>query len=487
MSLLFVLIKNKIAYDISGLVETVNWSGRKNSPARSLQLKLMDDPELGDANRTHIDVYKGHWLMMIEDGTELFRGIIMKQSVSENYKMTIIAYDNAIYMVTNKESFSYKKKTLTEVFLDVCNRFGLPRGMTASTTYKIPTLTDIGVTIYDILCNAMSQTYKNTGERYYVISKQGQIHLLRRKEQITKLVFETGDNNGNGNITKYSYSKDISNTKTRLKLISQQGKTIAEWKDMNLEEILGIMQDVQKPDDSLAKSKLKQTAITMLNELKKPAESLTIDVFGVSTIYSGCAVYVSIPVLGISRTFYVDADTHTWDGGYHTMRLTLNYATDLESIGENGGVETDKSEDSSATVRAKQDIKDAAAALKAKKKAESMVVKAGAAADRFATAAEKNIKNMQKALANAEKYSSNAKKVASYMKTVTKQAKTAVTNATKAIAKYEEAKTYLAEAKSLMNLAQAVITTNADYAARQAEIAAERARDCEEEAKPYIS
>ncbi len=472
MALTFILIKEKVGYDISDIVQKVTWSGRKNSPARTLQLVLIDDPALGAASRADIDVYSGNHLIFEEDGAELFRGIIMRQVQTQDHTLTITAYDNAIYLSNNRGSFSYKKKTLTEIFLDVCKKYGISRGETASVQYKIPVLSDINVTIYDTLCNALSQTYKATGERFYIISKRGQLHLIRRKEQITKLVLETGaEGSDYGNLTQYSYSKDISKTRTRLKLVSKEGKAIVQWSDAGLEEKIGMMQDVQTPDDTLPKSKLKTMVITMLDEMKKPAESLNVTALGISNVYSGIAIYISIPDINIGRTFYVDSDTHTWDGNYHTMKLTLNFAKDLESINEAGESETDNSAESSALKAAKQAIKDAAAALKKKKAAESKVIKAGKKAEKAADAAEKAFKNAGKA--------KKADKVVEYAKKV-------LTQAAKAQAEYEKAKVALAEAKALMNLAQSAITTKADFAVKQAEASVRRASEAAAQAAKYL-
>lgn len=472
MSLQFILVKNDVGFDISDIVQKVTWAGRKNSPARSLQLQLIDDPTLGNGNRAEIDVYEGNHLIYNEDGNELFRGIIMKQTQTQDRILTITAYDNAIYLSNNKDCFSYKNKTLTYIFLDICKRYNISRGEVVAISYKIPILTGINTTIYDILCNALSQTYKATGERFYIVSKRGQLHLIRRKEQISKLVLETGqEGSPYGNITNYSYDKDISNTRTRLKLISQKGKTIVQWSDADLEDKIGMMQDVQVPDDTLSKKKLKTMVITMLNELKRPSESLNVTVLGISSIYSGIAVYISIPEIGIGRTFYIDSDVHTWDGDYHTMKLTLNFAKDLESINENGESEVDLSSGSSATKAAQQAIKDAATALKQKKAAENKVIKAGKAAEKAADAAEKALKNAQK--------SKNITKRQKY-------AKTAQTQSTKAQTEYEKAKVALTEAKALMNLAQSTITTKADFAAQQAESSARRAAIAAADAAQYL-
>lgn len=472
MALQFILIKEKTGYDISDIVQKVTWAGRKNSPARSLQLVLMDDPSLGNVNRAGVDVYEGNHLIFIEDGTELFRGIIMKQVQTQDHTLTVTVYDSAIYLSNNRGSFSYRNKTLTEIFLDVCNKYAISRGETAAVKYKIPILSEINVTIYDALCNALSQTYKATGERFYIISRRGQLHLVRRREQITKLVLETGaEGSDYGNLTQYSYSRDISKTRTRLKLVSREGKAIAQWTDADLEERIGMMQEVQTPDDTIPKSRLKTMVITLLDGLKKPAESLNVTAFGISSVYSGTAVYISIPDIGIGRTFYIDSDSHTWDGGCHTMKLTLNFAGDLESINEAGEAEADKESEKSAIQAAKQAIKDAAAALRKKKAAEGRVKKAGARAEKAADAAEKALKNAQKAR--------NAAKIRTYARTV-------FTQADKAQAEYVKAKEAMVEAKALMNLAQSTITTSADFAVNQAEASARRASDAAKQAEEFL-
>ncbi|MCR5824793.1 MAG: hypothetical protein K6G60_10220 [Lachnospiraceae bacterium] len=486
MALKFVLVKDETGYDISDIVQKVTWSGRKNSPARSLQLTLLDDPTLGENNRAGIDVYEGNHLIFTEDGEELFRGIVMKQSRTQDRTLNITAYDNAIYLSNNKDSFKYKKKTVTAIFLDVCKRFEISRGEVAAVKYKIPALVEVNTTIYDILCAALSQTYKATGERFYILSKKGQLHLIRRKEQLTKLVLETGEEGSQyGNLTQYTYSKDISNTRTRLKLISQKGKVIVQWSDKDLEKKIGMMQDVQVPDDSLKKKKLKTMIVTMANELKKPSESLSVTAIGISQIYSGMAVFISIPEIGIGRTFYVDQDTHTWDGDYHQMKLTLNFAAELESISESGETEINSADDSSATAAAKQAVKDAAAALKLKKAAEKKVIQAGSKAEKAADKADKALASAQKYAANAAKAKSDSAKDKA-LANASKQAKVAQTEAAKANTEYEASKVALVEVKSLLNVSQSTITTKADFAVQQAESSARRANEAATAAEEYL-
>ena len=500
MALKFILIKDETGYDISDVVQKVEWAGRKNSPTRTLKLTILDDPELGESNRTGIDVYEGHHLIFLEDGKELFRGIIMVQVRDQERNLEITAYDNGIYLSNNKGSFSYRKKTATAIFMDVCKRYGISRGEAAQTTYKIPELVDVNTTIYDILTNALSKTYTANGERYFILSKEGQLHLLRRKEHVTKLVLETGQEGSEyGNITQYAYGKSIANTKTRLRLISQEGKTVASWFDENLEKKIGIMQDVQVPDDNLSKKKLKQQAIILLNQLKQPQETINLTALGTTEVYTGTAIYLSIPEINIGRVFYVDSDTHTWDGDYHTMKLTLNFASDIEQISESGETETDKSADSSATAEAQQMIKDAATALKAKKAAEKKIINAGKKAEKAADAAEKALKNAEKQMtaydknmakaekAKTAKAAANAEKAAAKnLANASKYAKQAQAQADTAAAQNEIAKTAFAEAKALLGISQSTITSNAEFAVQQADSSNRRAAAAAEAATQYL-
>ncbi len=451
MALQTILVKNGTGYDISGLVQKAVWAGRKSSPARSLQLTILDDPTLGENNRVNVDVYSGNHIIFSEDGEELFRGIIMRQQRTQARTLTLTCYDSAIYLANNKDSYKYKKKTLTDIFNDICKRFGIPRGETANVPYKLPNIVVVNSSIYDLLCMAMSQTYYATGERYYIISKKGQLHLVQRLEQVTKLVLETGEEgSAYGNLTAYSYSKDIGDVKTRLKLITQKGKTKAEWKDTDLESKIGVMQEVDTPDDTIKKKKLKTMVITMLDELKQADESLDVTAVGISSIYSGIAVYIYIPEIGMSRTMYVDADTHTWDGGYHSMKLTLNFAKNLESINDAGEVEKTKAEEAAADAAALAMIKEAKAKLKEKKAAESKVIKASREAEKAYKAALKAFKKGDTA--------------------------TVATQADAAESAYKSAKEALAEVKQLLGASQSSVTSTADKAAQSAETYAYKAR-----------
>lgn len=310
-----ILYRDSKTYDISELVESIKWKGRKGSAARSVSISLLDCK----GAQSGIDVTKGHQLIFSYKGKELFRGMIMSQQQSERFKMPITAYDNGIYLSNNKDTFVYENKTVHDIFIDVCKRFGIKYSDVAKTSYKIPELTKSKTTAWDAILDAISQDFKATGTKYYVNSSKGVLSLIKRRENILQWVLETG-----GNIMSYTYKKSIEDIKTRLKILSDEDKVYAVKKNTELEKKIGIFQDIEKKDDDLSEAKLQEHIKETLKEISTPEISLSVEALGIPDVISGVGVYVIIDELGIKRTFYVDEDTHTFKGGSHTMNLTLN-------------------------------------------------------------------------------------------------------------------------------------------------------------------
>lgn len=318
-----IIIKGEQGYDVSQLVEKITWRGRKGSSSRTLDVTLIDDDGYKHA-RSGVDVEEGHQCMFYYDGKELFRGIIMSQTQSHKKRLKFKAYDNGIYLANNKDTFCYENKTASDVFRDCCTRFGLPMGEVAKCTYKIPELTKSKTTAFDAIADALSLDFDATGIRHYVSSDKGKISLLTRRENILQWVVEVGQNLGS-----YSYTRSIEKIKTRVKMVSKEGTTIAEKSKADLEKKLGVFQEVDTPEESLTTAQINDLINSILDEKSAPERSLTLEAVGIPEVISGIGVFIIIPELDLSRTFYVDEDTHTFEDNKHTMSLKLNYASDL--------------------------------------------------------------------------------------------------------------------------------------------------------------
>ncbi len=321
-----IVVKNDSGYDMSELVQSVSWSGRKGSAARSLSVSFIDDDGYGHT-RTELDVEEGHQCIFYWKGQELFRGMFMKQEQSRRKTMSAVAYDNGIYLSNNKDTFNYTGTKASDIFVDVCKRFGIPYGAVADTSYQIPELPKPKTTGWDVICDALSLTYKATGIRYYPVCVGDEIRLLERRENILQWVIETGVN-----LEDYKLSKSIEKVKTRVKLLSKEGAVLAEAVDSALEKKLGVFQTVDTADDEMNSAQLNELVKTTLEENNKPERLLTVTARGLTDVITGVGVFIIIKPLGISKTYYVEEDAHTFQGRDHSMKLKLALAQDTEIV-----------------------------------------------------------------------------------------------------------------------------------------------------------
>lgn len=322
-----LVVKDKKTIDMTNLVQSVRWSGRKGSSARTITVTMIDDDGYRHA-RSGIDVADGNQCVFLVDGKERFRGILMNQNQGDKKQLKFKAYDNGIYLANNKDTFVYKNKTADQVFSDVCSRFGVPTGEVAKCSYKIPELTKSKTTGQDAVLDALGLDYKATGTRHFISSDKGKLSLLQRKDQVISFVVD-----GDANLYGYSYTKSIESIKTRVRMISKEGTTLAEKSNSALEQKIGIFQEIQQPDESLTKAQVKDLVGSVLDTLDDPEETLTLNILGDPDVISGKAILVKIPHLGISRAYYVDSDDHAFEDNMHTMSLTLTTAAEIKKEG----------------------------------------------------------------------------------------------------------------------------------------------------------
>jgi hypothetical protein len=325
MGISLIITKEGGALDITHLTETVTWSGRKGSSARSLSAAILDDDGYKHG-RSGIDVAKGTQCIFSYNGTELFRGLITSTAQGQKKRMEFTAYDNGISLSNNEDTFTYTNKTASEIFTDVCARFAIPTDEVAKTDYKIPELTKPSSKAFGVITDALGLEFKATGIRHYIKSEKGKLSLLTRRENILQWVIETGQN-----LTTYSLKRGIDKIITRIRLVSDEGKSLAEARNSDLESKIGIFQTVKKTDETFTSAQIKELAESMLTEQSTPEETLDIEALGNIEVMSGIGVFVIIPLLGLGRTFYVDDDTHTFKDQKHTMRLKLSRADDLKA------------------------------------------------------------------------------------------------------------------------------------------------------------
>ena len=320
-NLTLLIGKGDTFWDISELVQKVTNAGKRATAPRSLDVVLYDSEML--SKRVPSDCSEGQTVVFYEGDKEIFQGLLMREDIkSSSRTLNLKAYDVCIRFTNNKDSFSYTSQTASQIFRDCCNRLDLAVGEVADTGHVIGELIKKATTHWDVIEDALSQTYKTTGERYYVYADQGKVNLIHRAEQTNMPVIEL-----NTNIVSYDRTRSIEKTRTRLKIVTSEGESKNSTVLSELESKIGQFQEFESVSEQITDTEISQRVGAFKYEKGVIDQSLKIEALGDSSIKSGGCVFVEIPNVSLNRIMYVEEDTHVWEKGRHTMTIKLDYAS----------------------------------------------------------------------------------------------------------------------------------------------------------------
>lgn len=329
-------------------VQSVEWSGQKLKAPRSLTATVVST-QRGLHQKQPVDV--GDQILFRYKGAELFRGTIFNKERTYGGELSLTAYDDLFYLTQNTDRYLFTNKSLGEILKRICSDFQIPLGTVAETPHKMTRRFD-GQPLFDIVMTAISLTYKHTGVKYYLYCDKGKLNLVKRADQAKKWVIEDGVN-----LVSYTFGQSAEEMATRIKLESGEDKKIivAKIDNPTLQKRFGIIQHYEQVSEKLNKAQLLQRAQSMLKEKAKIQESFSLDALGIPDVISGSAVYVANAELGVRSAFYVDEDTHTFEGKDHQMSLTLTKTDELPEIDASSEIAADEK----AKERTKKDSKSA--------------------------------------------------------------------------------------------------------------------------------
>ncbi|MFS0841172.1 hypothetical protein [Paenibacillus sp. 1P03SA] len=317
---------------VDDIVKSVTWSGDTKQASRKLEVQLSNTL---DGRTRALDIQLGAEIRFYSDSEELFRGIIFSHKIDSSGQMSLTAYDENIYLAKNKDSKKFVKKTASAIIKSLCSEFGIPTGVVEDTGYIIPKLILRDKTLWEIMVTALTVTYHQTGRKYFIYAREGKLNLSARKDVVAKINLETGLN-----IVDASFSASIEEMRTQVKVVGElkgkdsKGKETkteisASAKNDALIKRFGVMQHLESMSGDVTRSQIEQRAKELLKQLAVITDQSTLNCLGVDDVVSGGAVYAYEPLTGIQGSYYVSADSHSWQSGNHTMSITITATDDL--------------------------------------------------------------------------------------------------------------------------------------------------------------
>ncbi|WP_024122154.1 XkdQ/YqbQ family protein [Bacillus halotolerans] len=299
------------------VTESVSLEGQRYQAPRSITAKIITK----QGTHSYYSVSEGDTVLFKWKGKELFRGIVFSRN-PEEHGLTFTAYDMLQYLVKNKDVYVFSNKRADEIIKRLARDFQIPTTSIANTGYTIKSLVfKDDTSLYDMILKALKQTKSQTGRNYQLYSAKGKLGLRAWPDPSEVWVLESGVN-----ITGYQYSTSINHTATRVKLRRQKdNKTYtATASDNTGISKYGVLQYAETVSDNINQAQLQQRAKVKQAQKKGVKKELkSIQAIGILDLQSGLPVYISIPEVGVKKTYWIDTDKHEFKGSTHTMTIDV--------------------------------------------------------------------------------------------------------------------------------------------------------------------
>ncbi len=321
--------------DITNLLTTITWSGDYKSCARKLEFSLISSPN--DINIPKIDIPLMSIIIFCESDKELFRGFVYEREKSSDNAISFLCYDYCAKLNDIKVSYNIKNETASSIYNKFLTEYGLKKGDIVNTSTKIKKVF-LGTTAYDMIMTAYTEEAKKTGRKYMLCTRGDRFFSVEKGTVTLKLAFEEGKN-----ILSSNFKESVSNMVNKVLIVDENGNKVSEVKNDEWLKTYGLFQEVyKKQEDKDANAEAK----VMLNGIE---QTCSLSGFGDTTCITGYGVQVKDLHTGLVGLFFIDSDTHTWEGGKYTIDLELNFKNIMDEVeaGQDEKEETTSSDSNS--------------------------------------------------------------------------------------------------------------------------------------------
>ena len=203
------------------------------------------------------------------------------------------------------------------------------------------------VKLLHLIQTGYTEQSKKDNKKYMIYASKDTINSMEKGVTKLKVKFEEGQN-----IINTNFKESISNMVNKVLIVDDTGNKKSEIKDDNLLKVHGLFQEVYKVEEG------KDADVEAKNMLKGIEKTCSLSGFGDTTCIVGYGVEVKDTHTGLTGLFYIDADTHTWEGGNYQIDLDLNFINIMHEVsaGEDEQEQTSNNSSSGTTVTGGKEV-----------------------------------------------------------------------------------------------------------------------------------
>lgn len=282
----------------------------------------------------------GDVVMLMKDGKEVNRGIVVKETKSGRDAVKYSAYDYAFYLGKSKSVYQFNRVPADQAITKILNDFGMLIG-------SIPTMSTIIDDIFlekspaEIIETIYKRHEKAAGKRYNVELRQGKIYFEEMKDLLFKGTFKLADNlepiDVLANPLGAERTRSMEDMRNRVKILIERNEqkkeqpkyeVVAMKQDEASIQKYGLLEEVFKIDVEDA-AKAGEVARILMQRLNRIQETNTLSLLGDVECKAGRLFDVNEPITGMQARFMIVGVKHQVKNQYHTMQVTLALPEDV--------------------------------------------------------------------------------------------------------------------------------------------------------------
>lgn len=306
--------------DITQLASTVTWSGSVNQASRQLEVSILYSPL--DKNIPDLNIKLGDRLLLYEGSLLLINAMVYsRERVSEQGTITYSGYDDLKRLCDSQGRYKFKNTTPEKIVKTLCDDIKIPIGKIIETKVPIKKLIiDNEESFYKIIMKVYTKAHRANGKKYMPIMVNQKLSIIEKGEIVDDFTL-----NDNINVTGSSYSETIDGMINKVKIYDDKGKQVGEVKNTGNIDTYGIYQGIYTKEDGINAT---SAAKSMLSGVTQEA---SIEALGNIQCVSGYGIRIKDSITKLTGKFWIDADSHIWQEGRHTMSLDLAFKNIMDT------------------------------------------------------------------------------------------------------------------------------------------------------------
>lgn len=319
-------------YEITDITTGVTWSGSTRAVSRSISVGVVVSRNGDDL---HFTPKVGGLIRMHLNGGEYFRGVIRSINATADGMATIEASDLNWYLTKNTASFEFKNKTASQIIKEICLKYGIKVGRIADTKFVFKRRIWLKKSISEIFQSVIYDTYIQSKRRFALENNKGVLELVAVEPQKIQTLAGRGTN-----LIGADSSTSIDDMSTSVLLTGGNDEYRAAKKGLQstqtnepARKMYGLMTYAEHKEGTNRMSTLQSQAKQLLRELSKPETSASVTIVGDISVRAGRVLWADDPITGLTGSFWVTSDTHTFDAnGNYTTQCTLSRTFEMEQV-----------------------------------------------------------------------------------------------------------------------------------------------------------